>query len=88
MSMAASLKAVRAVELATCVLAIELLCGCQAIDLLAPLTTSLPLGRVHACIRAHVPTLDDDRPPAPDIETIATLIARGELDRACAMKVN
>jgi len=88
MSMAAALKAARVVELATRVLAIELLCGCQAIDLLAPLTTSPPLARVHACIRAHVPTLNDDRPPAPDIETIATLIARGELDRACAMKVN
>jgi histidine ammonia-lyase len=88
MSMAAALKAVRVVELATRVLAIELLCGCQAIDLLAPLATSPPLTRVHACIRAHVPTLDDDRPPAPDIETIATLIAIGELDRACAMKVN
>jgi histidine ammonia-lyase len=88
MSMAAALKAMRAVELATRVLAIELLCGCQAIDLLAPLTTSPPLVRVHAGIRAHVPTLDEDRPPAPDIETIATLIARGELDRACAMKVN
>jgi histidine ammonia-lyase len=88
MSMAAALKAARAVELATRVLAVELLCGCQAIDLLAPLSTSAPLTRVHNCIRTHVPTLDTDRPPAPDIETIATLIARGELDRACAMKVN
>jgi hypothetical protein len=52
---------------------------------LAPLTS--PLARVHAR-SAHTANADDDRPPAPDIETIATLIARGELDRACAMKVN
>ena len=40
MSMAAALKAERAVALARHVVAIELLCAAQAIDLLAPLTTS------------------------------------------------
>ncbi len=40
MSMAAGLKAARALELARGVIAIELLCACQALDLLAPLTTS------------------------------------------------
>ena len=50
---------------------------CQAIDLLAPLRTSAPLARVHARIRAAVPTLGEDRPPAPDIEAVARLIAAG-----------
>src|SRR5688572_17197208 len=88
MSMAAALKAARAVELARYVIAIELLCASQAIDLLRPLQTSPPLARAHAAVRAHVPTLDEDRPPSPDIERIATAIARGELERACAVKVN
>jgi histidine ammonia-lyase len=87
MSMGAALKAERALELATRVIAIELLLACQAIDLLAPLTTSPPLARVHAFVRSHVPTLTEDRPPAPDIEWIAAAIARGAVHRACASEV-
>jgi histidine ammonia-lyase len=88
MSMAAALKAARAVALARSVIAIELLCASQAIDLLQPLETSAPLARVHAAIRRHVPPLEEDRPPSPDIEAITSLIARGEVERACGMKVN
>jgi histidine ammonia-lyase len=88
MSMAAALKASRAVELAARVLAIELLCACQALDLLQPLTTSAPLARVHDFVRARVPTLDDDRPPSRDIDVITTMIESGELEDACTMKVN
>ena len=88
MSMAAALKASRAVELATRVLAVELLCAAQAIDLLKPLETSPALVRVHDVIRTHVPTLDTDRPPSTDIDAIANLIARGDLDRSCPVKVN
>ena len=82
MSMGAALKALRALELARHVLSVELLCACQAVDLLAPLTTSAALARVHARIRAAVPPLGDDRPPAPDIEAISGLIAAGELEAA------
>ena len=88
MSMAAALKAARTVELATQVLAVELLCACQAIDLLKPLATAAPLARVHEFIRTRVPTLDEDRPPARDLDVITTMIERGELERACAMNVN
>ena len=87
MSMAAALKAERALVRAREVIAIELLAACQAIDLLAPLTTSPPLARVHALVRSRVPTLDDDRPPAPDIAAIATLIAANEVERACGVRV-
>ena len=61
MSMTAALKAERAVARAREVIAIEILCACQAIDLLAPLATSPPLARVHQLVRSRVPTLDDDR---------------------------
>jgi histidine ammonia-lyase len=88
MSMAAALKAARAVDLARFVIASELLCAAQAIDLLAPLTTSPPLTRVHESIRARVATLESDRAPSRDITTIAAMIEAGDLDRACPLKVN
>jgi histidine ammonia-lyase len=87
MSMGAALKAEQALHLARHVLAIEIMCACQALDLLAPLETSLPLARVHAAVRRHVPPLDDDRPLTADIERIATMIADATLEDACAMEV-
>lgn len=88
MSMAAALKAERALQLARTVLAIEMLCACQAIDLHAPLTSSEPLMGVHRKVREAVPALGDDRSPSPDIETIAGLIASGALEHAAGIVVN
>jgi histidine ammonia-lyase len=45
------------------------------------------LAAVHACVRSRVPTLDDDRSPAPDIAAIIELIATGELENACGVLV-
>ncbi len=87
MSMTAALKAERSVSRAREVIAIEILCACQAIDLLAPLRTSPPLAGVHALVRLSVPTLDRDRSPAPDIEAIARLIASGALQASCTVLV-
>jgi histidine ammonia-lyase len=87
MSMGAALKAERAVSLATRVLAIEILCACQALDLLAPLQTSPRLQRAHQRVRSVVPALADDRPPAPDIEAIAAMIADGSLESSCGGEV-
>ena len=88
MSMAAAIKAGMALELARRVVAIELLCACQALDLLHPLASSAPLIRVRDYVRTGVPTLDDDRATSRDIETIARMIASSDLERACALKVN
>jgi histidine ammonia-lyase len=82
MSMTAALKAERAMQRAREVIAIEMLCACQAIDLLAPLATSAPLGKIHGLIRSRVPMLDDDRAPAPDIGAITNLIATNVLEDA------
>jgi histidine ammonia-lyase len=87
MSMGAALKAERALQLATRVVAVEILCACQAIDLLAPLTTSAALVGVLARVRSIVPRLAGDRPPAPDIEAIAQLIADGSLEASCGLEV-
>jgi histidine ammonia-lyase len=83
MSMTAALKAERAVGRARDVIAIEILCACQAIDLRAPRTTSPALARVHALVRSHVPTLADDRAPSPDILAISQLIATRALENVC-----
>jgi len=83
MSMTAALKAQRAVERAREVIAIELLCACQAIDFLAPLATSPALARVHDLVRSRVPPLADDRAPAPDIVAITELIASNAVEDAC-----
>jgi histidine ammonia-lyase len=88
MSMTAALKAERAVALATDVLAIELLCAARAIDLLAPLTTSDPLRRVHRAVRKVVPARDGDSPPSPDIAALGRYLAAGELDHASGLDVN
>jgi histidine ammonia-lyase len=87
MSMTAALKAAQAVDLAQQVIAIELLAACQALDLLAPLTTSPPLAAVQRAVRAIVPPLDVDRPPAPDITRIASLVRDGAIERACGSQV-
>ena len=87
MSMGAALKAGDAVEHAARVVAVEALCACQAIDLLAPLETSAQLRRAHAFVRAIAPTLTVDRPPAPDIEGIAAAILTGAFGRACGVEV-
>src|SRR2546426_1097607 len=87
MSMTAALKAERVVARAREVVAIEILCACQAIDLLAPLATSPALENVRAIVRSQVPTLDEDRSPAPDIAAITELIETNALENACGALV-
>ena len=87
MSMTAALKAERVVARAREVVAIEILCACQAIDLLAPLATSPALENVRAIVRSQVPTLDADRSPAPDIAAITELIETNALENACGALV-
>ena len=88
MSMSAGLKAGRALELARMVVAVELLCACQAIDLLAPLRTSSPLARAHDFMRTRVPVVEADRSTSRDLGIITELIATGDVERACTVKVN
>ena len=88
MSMAAALKAARAADLARAVVACELLCACEAVDLLAPLISSPPLMRVHDFIRAHVPRVERDRSVSPDLRRISDMIVAGELERAAGVVVN
>src|SRR5690242_1200812 len=60
------------------ILAIELLCASQGVDLLAPLATGKLAQKAHAVVRGKSAKLTDDRPLAGDIAAIAELIAAGE----------
>ena len=62
------------------ILAIELLCACQGIDLLAPLKTGRLAQSVHAAVRRLSPTVDQDRSLAADIGGVAEWIAGGALE--------
>ena len=88
MSMHAALKAERALQLAINVIAVEILCSCQAIDLRSPLASSPPLMRAHKIVRDRVKKLVDDRPPAPDLDAIAEIIRDGKLEYATGIVVN
>jgi len=58
-------------------IAVELLCACQGIDLLAPLKTGRLAGKAYDLVRAKSGKLIDDRPLAPDIQITSELIQTG-----------
>jgi histidine ammonia-lyase len=59
------------------IVAIELLCACQGIDLLAPLKTGMVAQKAYDVVRAKSRMLAQDRPLAPEIESVAQLVADG-----------
>jgi histidine ammonia-lyase len=61
------------------ILAIELLCACQGIDLLAPLQTGTLAKKAYDAVRAVSPKVTADRPLAPDIHAVATLVYQGAI---------
>ncbi len=70
-------KARRSLDLARSVVAIELLCAAQALEHHRPLRSGRGVERAHEIIRGKVRKLTADRPPAPDVATIETLITEG-----------
>ena len=88
MSMHAALKAERALQLGTNVVAVEILCACQALDLHLPLQSSAALMAAHKIVRSRVPTLTNDRSPALDLVAISELIRSGQVEYATGIVVN
>jgi histidine ammonia-lyase len=80
MGMTAALMAIDAVERLEKVIAIELLCACQAIDC-DPGAPGAVVGDVHAAVRRNVAPLLEDRPPAHDLEAVLPLVVEGQLAR-------
>ena len=57
--------------------AIELLCACQGIDLLAPLQTGALAKKAYDAVRAKSAKITQDRPLAPEIEAVSALVSAG-----------
>jgi len=79
MSCHAAQKALEIVENTSYILAIELLCACQAVDLKRPLKSSQPLERAHQLVRENIPHLSNDRVMYRDIEAARRLIVERKL---------
>jgi histidine ammonia-lyase len=56
-------------------IAIELLCGCQGIDLLAPLQTGALAKKAYEIVRTKSPKVTEDRSLASDIDAVSTQVA-------------
>ncbi|MDQ6729445.1 MAG: histidine ammonia-lyase [Actinomycetota bacterium] len=81
MGMTAALMAIEAVDRLEHVIAIELLCACQALDC-DPGAPSAPVAALHALVRKRVTPLTQDRPPADDIAAVWPLIHDGSVAAA------
>lgn len=83
MGMAAAVKARRILANAQRVVAAELLCAAQGLEFLKPLAPGKGVGDIYRRLRDLRPAvapLEEDRPPAPDLERLARAVAVGELD--------
>jgi len=81
MGMGAAWKAQRILRNAARVVASELLCGAQGLEFLAPLQPGHGVAALYRAVRAAetgVPSLAEDRPPAPDLERLADRVLRGD----------
>jgi histidine ammonia-lyase len=79
MGMSGARRLARMLENLRHIVAIELLCACQGIDLLAPLKTGALAGKAYEAIRAKCAKVVEDRPLAPQIEAISALVETGTL---------
>ncbi|MEO1275719.1 MAG: histidine ammonia-lyase, partial [Pseudomonadota bacterium] len=64
------------------ILGVEAMCAAQGLEFRAPLQTSAPLQRAVATLRAHIPSLGDDRYLKPSLDAASALIASGALTDA------
>jgi histidine ammonia-lyase len=83
MGMTAALMALEAVGRLERVVAIELLCGCQALDC-DPGPAGGVVEALYAAVRERVPTLTQDRPPADDLRDVLGLLEDGTPARLLA----
>ncbi|HSS64369.1 MAG TPA: aromatic amino acid lyase, partial [Gammaproteobacteria bacterium] len=76
MGMGAALKLGAIVSNTTTILAIELLCATQGIDLLRPMRTSAALEGLHAAVRKSIEVWTEDREMAQDISRAVEFLNR------------
>ena len=78
----AARKALEVVNNVETIIAIELMCAAQGIDLLRPLKSTLPLEKLHKLVRSVVPKLEKDRFMKPDIDSCLELVQQNEVWKA------
>lgn len=72
-------KALEVVSNVEMIIAIELMCAAQGIDLLRPLRSTLPLEKLHEVVRSKVPRLEGDRFMKPDIDACLGLVQQNKV---------
>ena len=87
MGWAGARKLRRAIDGLARVLAIEVLTGCRALDLRAPLEPAAATGAVRDLVRTRVQGPGPDRFVSPEIEAVTELVASGAVARAALAQV-
>jgi len=82
MGVTAAHKAARAVANTRRILAVEVLCACQALEFHRPLETSPALMAAYKHVRSVILPYNDDRYLSPEIERVAALVREGALSDA------
>lgn len=77
MAMGAAWKLRRIVRNVRNIIAIELMCAAQGVDLRAPLRPGVGVADAHRVVRELVPPLESDRVLSPDIAALADAVAAG-----------
>ncbi len=70
------------------ILGIEAICAAQGIEQRAPLTTAAPLRAALEALRAHVPSLRQDRYLAPDLQAAAQCVRDDVLASAAGLEIS
>lgn len=81
MSLISATKASRIVRNVEKIVAIELLCAAQALDLREPLKPGLGTKEAKAVVRSRVPLLEEDRDLSEDLRLMFELVRSGEILR-------
>jgi len=88
MGWAAARKLRRAIDGLARVLAIEIVTGCRALDMRAPLQPGAATGAVRDLVRRHVAGPGPDRFVSPDLEAVTALVLAGDVARAAESPVH
>ena len=87
MGFEAALRTRRSVQGLRTVIAVEMLCAAQALDLRAPLEPAAGTGALRASLRRHVPVLTVDRAVGDDLSATEAWLATGEWRAALLPRV-
>jgi histidine ammonia-lyase len=82
MASVAARKACQVIGNAANVLALELVCACQALELQGLEQASPPARAVHRLVREEVAFVDEDRGLHPEVERLGARLLRGEVGAA------